>query len=432
MSKSDLLVPVLGNHNATLFLLSYVIHQPGRYSLVLTPSDAVADKRIRELCHWLGVEVLDRSQVEGRRFRRIFLHPWNTESHPSSLDIADEIWIYADGLSGRVMASSWEQASGFLVWAPQMDFLDPETAHPIHKAIFLGVNEMSEIWSKLFQLTGLKPPLEKVARLQESTFIAMRYWGNGTYSSLSHFHASESLRQFAQEVSGSRLVLKRDSRWTLPFSQEDLVRRAFPGSKVTTFTNSLAEQARLGHLASLDSYIFTCPWPSLDFFGFDGSLGPTLLMTQPKVRVFLPELQDFLNPLVPIHRVVQENLDWQRSMATKLGNRSAIEAILQSDSMREALEDSRGGRALDSSELGERIRVVLAHPGAGLTGRDVAKLQALITQSQRDLAKQTVIDLTITSLRDSRWAQTLYFWAARFLPLRKLMVRASRLISKQK
>jgi hypothetical protein len=89
---------------------------------VLSPTDIVADAVVAKLCRKLGVEIVSASELPGKKFRRVYVHPWNTEGQSLTEIHYDELWVFADGLSNRVMMAEWPSAKGFLFWGPKPPF----------------------------------------------------------------------------------------------------------------------------------------------------------------------------------------------------------------------------------------------------------------------------------------------------------------------
>ncbi len=423
----DLFVPALGNHNATLFFFSFVLENPGDYALVLHPSDAVADARIRELCAWLNIEVIEPKDLRNRKFNRVYLHPWNTEGHLGIQKQAGEVWIYADGMSGRVSTDAWRGASGFLVWSNAESGHKHRTASSFTIRIS-PVREMRRIWTKLYSLAGIPLPIEKVQSLEGAVLVAMRYWGASTYSTLSHHHVLGVLKEFARHTSGRPVFFKRDSRWNLPVQERQLVEAVFSGASVREYKNSTLEQVRLGHLASLDSHIFSVDWPMVDFFGFDGTLGPTFLMAQEQVRVFVPENLTLFDSTIPIHKVIVENFSWHKSLKASPRTPHLPDTLLTGGSMMAALAESRGQVPLNNTELGKRLKAILGKSSHPVSSADAKELLTIANSIEaKRFARDSKPGLFMV-LKNSRVAGYLYFQAARFLPLRRAMVWVSKRI----
>jgi hypothetical protein len=423
----DLIFPVLGNHNATLFLLGHTLNSPHKYSLVMSPTDVVADAVVSKLCNWLGVETVAISDLSGREFRRVYAHPWNTEGQSLSEISFEELWIFADGLSNRVMMDEWPAADGFLFWGPVPPF-DPGKEMPGVRFQMSSLETQRLIWSKILEFTGLPTRQNFVSQLEGSALVAMRYWGSATYSNLSHFFVQEALGQFRNFTDAKDLFLKRDSRWVHPISQSAIVSRSFPNCNVKVLSNTRMEQARLGHLASLDTYLFTCDFPKLDFLGFDGSLPPTVLATQGAVEVFVPDMSRVMSRDLPIQAVVLENLDWHR--AIKVGEEPWAHGgeLLNSLSLKGAIAESRGLPIQGDAHLGRIVKSLLFSMESNLDASDLERLRRGITREELRRERPSRVSGLIVRVKGSRFAMSLYYQAARYLPLRRIMVSLSRLL----
>ena len=425
----DLIVPVRGNHNATLFLLGYVLNKPGRYSILLSRTDIVADKLIIQLCDELGVKIYAREELVGTKFDKVFVHPWNTESHPLKDIQFNELWVYADGMSNRVAADEWKSASGFIFWGSHAPF--ESLAHTLAQGFEISpINSQREIWSSLLRLAGLKPRQSYVDGLEGSSLVAMRYWGASTYSALSAQHVSEALDQFALSTEGGPVRVKLDSRWQNPIRQKDLLRRSFPKSKIEPFSNSLEEIRKLGHLASLDTYIFTCDFPRTDFLGFDGSLPPTFISSQSSVKVFVPDMARVMNSKLAIHAGVLENLAWHKALLEGSEISSAGRSLVFSHSVMRSLAQVRGEAVAEDEELGRIVRSMLFSSNDPVSSSQIQSLQAIASLKLAKSMRPAPIARLFGMVRSSEVAQKIFYRSARYLPLRKLLVGASKAISR--
>lgn len=425
----DLFVPVQGNHNATLFLLGHVLNKPGRYSILLSRTDIVADKVIIRLCDELGVKIYAREELVGTKFDKVFVHPWNTESHPLKDIQFNELWIYADGMSNRVAIDEWKAASGFIFWGSHAPF-EAMSQNSAQNFEMSPINSQREIWSSLLRLAGLKPRQSYVDGLEGSSLVAMRYWGSSTYSALSAQHVSEALNQFALSTGSGAVRVKLDSRWQNPISQKDLLRRSFPKSKIEPFSNSHEEIRKLGHLASLDTYIFTCDFPRADFFGFDGSLPPTFMSSQSSVRVFVPDMAQVMNPKLAIHAVVLENLAWHKALLEGSEITSAGRSLVFSHSVMRSLAQVRGEPVVEDEELGRIVRSMLFSSNDPVSSSRIKSLQEMTSLELANSMRPALISKLLGRLRSSEFAQKIFYRSAEYLPLRKLLVGASRAISR--
>jgi hypothetical protein len=423
----DLIFPVLGNHNATLFLLGHTLNCPGQYSLVLSPTDVIADSVVSTLCRKLGVEIVTIGELRGREFRRVYVHPWNTEGQSLTEIQFEELWVFADGLSNRVMMEEWPSAQGFLFWGPKPPF-NPNNKSGNIQVQTSSLDSQTVIWNQILEITGLPKRQEFVSRLEGSALIAMRYWGSATYSNLSHRFAHEALLQFRESTDAQNVFWRRDSRWAHPMGQAELVSSSFPESKISTLPNTRQEQARLGHLASMDTYLFTCKFPSLDFLGFDGSLPPTVLATQSAVNVFIPDLGRVMSRDLAIHAVVLENLDWHRALRDREDPWTFGDALLQSLSLKAVISEARGLPIEGDAQIGKVLRSLLFLGQSTLNQSTLDQLRRGIRRQEKRTASRTQFGKLVEKLKRSPLVMSIYYKSARYLPARRLIVFLSKLL----
>ena len=423
----DLIFPVLGNHNAILFLLGHTLNFPYKYSLVLSPTDVVADAVVSKLCRKLGVEIVSANELPGQKFRRVYVHPWNTEGQSLTEIHYDELWVFADGLSNRVMMADWPSAKGFLFWGPKPPFNPGGKIGEIQFQTS-SLDSQSIVWSQILEITGLPKRQEFVSRLEDSALIAMRYWGSATYSNLSHRFVQEALVQFSESTDAKDIFWKRDSRWAHPIGQAEIVSSSFPNSKIRTLSSTRLEQARLGHLASLDKYLFTCNFPKLDFLGFDGSLPPTVLATQTAVNVFVPDLESVMSRDVAIHAVVLENLEWHKALKEDEDAFTSGQALLQSLSLKEVIAEARGRPIEGDNNIGKVVRSLMFSVDSSLDSSALDRLRRGIAREEKRTSRSSKSASLIQALKKSPLAMKLFYLSARYLPLRRLIVALSRLL----
>lgn len=429
MNERSLLVPTLGNHNSSLFLLSMAMNHPGKYSFLMSKTDHLADKIIQQVCKWLSIELVNREDAANFAWDKVYLHPWNTESHPSFDESqVGQLWIYADGLSNRVIAGDWPNAHGVVFWGDSPPCRPKSLGYDL-ETMNSPLEAHREMYRFIGAVAGLQSRQDWVNRLEGSLVIGMRYWGAATYSSLNQFHVIETLQRVSALKPDLEVKVKLDSRWALPSDQLRLVKQAFPGRKVSVIDNSNQQKSRLGHLASLDADAFRHIFPTSALFGFDGSLPPTFHSTQKNVEVVVPDLSDILVPSIPVHQVILENLLWHRALVTGTALEAAGEALIDGAAMRGALSWARESRALTHVELEALVQSVTYN----LSGNSAQKIlidakKALERQEERE-RKQSLRSLVIQRLKGSSLILDIYLQLARILWVRKLMIRWARKIN---
>ena len=267
-----------------------------------------------------------------------------------------------------------------------------------------------------------------MSRLEDSALIAMRYWGSATYSNLSHRFVQEALVQFSESTDAKDIFWKRDSRWAHPIGQAEIVSSSFPNSKIRTLSSTRLEQARLGHLASLDKYLFTCNFPKLDFLGFDGSLPPTVLATQTAVNVFVPDLESVMSRDVAINAVVLENLEWHKALKEDEDAFTSGQALLQSLSLKEVIAEARGRPIEGDNNIGKVVRSLMFSVDSSLDSSALDRLRRGIAREEKRTSRSSKSASLIQALKKSPLAMKLFYLSARYLPLRRLIVALSRLL----
>ena len=422
----NLLIPVPGNHNNTVLLLALSQALEDETTLVFFPTEHAADKILREVAKELRVTLISPNDLSNSPSpSKIFFHGWSRNlAQVSSIPgfAGARKYLYGDGLSNRLMAGESE-VDGFVLWAS--DYLDPdlvEASYPLKKFIGVYNRQIQDVWKRIVRLGNCGST--DIGLEAGASLIGMRYWGSSTYLGIGLQEVRDALSSAYENVPRPKVLwVKEDSRWQPPISQIQLVRETLAHDDVRVLDLPLRLRRNLGHLANLDAVAYTSQFPVSSFFGFDGSLPLTMHATQPKVKVILPSIR--FKTAFPPAQMISENFDWHAAVLTGdvARQRDIFPQLVESQSLRRSLAGARPGPGHVDRDLGHVARVLLRD-----WGNDTETLTEQLSSAIQARAKQSRCRRKIYGmLRSSRYVERAYFAMARFLPLRKLLVRLARI-----
>lgn len=422
---TQLIIPVPGNHNNTILLLALAKQLDDPIDMVFFPTDMVADRILREVAQELGVNLIDMSEGRRRRpYSTIFFHGWSrnmAEIESINGYNAATKYLYGDGLSNRLMAGE-SAVDGFVIWASNHLHLKlADIIQPGKQIIEVNNEAIRQVWKRVVEIADIGEP--KLGIESGSSLIGMRYWGSSTYLGIGLREVRAALSS-AYESSSKPEVLwvKEDTRWQSPISQVDLVREVMAHDDVRPLNMPTKMRRKLGHLANLDAFAYSTDFPEISFFGFDGSLPLTLHFTQPSVHVLVPSLR--FDSSFPAAKMINENLDWHGAVLTEdvTMQREILPLLIESKSLQRSIAGARPGAGLSDANLGHVARVLVRDWGSQSEATTEQLSWAIQARARQSKRRQKVI----RALRDSKLVERIYFSAARFLLLRKLLVRLSR------
>jgi len=421
----SLLIPVRGNHNNTVLLLALSQTLAGERFLVTFPTDVVADKLIQATALDLGVKLVRPDELLAMQpFDRIVLHGWSRDlAFLSTIPGFSKasIFLYGDGLSNRLMIGD-TAATGFVLWGsefihiPQFQLLYPEM-----NILAVSNESIRGIWQMLTSQVGLQ--FEELGLTRGCSLVAMRYWASSTYLGIGLQDVRNAISgAYEIEPEPSTIWVKEDSRWQAPVDQVSLVRETLGHGDVRAFNLPLKFRRKMGHLANFDTVAYCSTLPEMSFFGFDGSLPLTIFYTQKNVKVLQTPFR--LRSSFPPAQMLDENLDWQSAVISNSKNAQLdlIPKLVDSHSLRSSLFGVRAGKGYTNTHLGYITRTLLRD-----WGDDTESLVTQLANSIQGSARRTRVRRRVTKLiRESSWLDRTYFFLARFLLLRKLMMTLSR------
>lgn len=419
--KPELLIPVEGNHNQTIFLLSLTQARPGSYHLLRTRTESVADRAIKTLCHELGVRIVSQSEAQQVSYSRVYSHGWAAPNHALKGLRYEMLIIYGDGLTNRFMICNWPEAGGLVLWGSE---LFGGHAHELKyenlDLIIVSGSHIQQIWRLVFQTVDIS--VKPFFDYSNSLIVAMRYWGTSTYSGVAMSDVRSALASMPVDgESNRRILLKKDNRWNAKVSQESLVSGVFPNSEVEILEMPAEYRKKLGHLACMDALAFTHDFAGAALFGFDGSLPLTFALAQPDSKVLIPAWRPEPSSKLSSHGFIRENLDWHASL---LGSDPKLlqqfSDVAEAKSLLLALSAVRKPVTISDDEFGAIARTLIGD-WAAPDVNDVLFLESLLRKNDSPLRKG--LARMLARAKKSRVITELYFSASRNLFLRKIIQR---------
>jgi hypothetical protein len=404
-----------------VFLLALCDQLDGEKHLVFYQTDHQADQVIRKVAAKRGVKLIDESLAKTSFYKNVFHHGWNQDRTFLKALRFENRYIYGDGLSNRTMKTLDEKSSGCVFWGSEIldknKFVDTQSGNNL----FVTNAAIAGVWSDIKVLMRLGKSRQEIKA--DTLLLAFRYWGSNTYLGISIDDIVSTLENVKENAPFfDSIYLAPDSRWVLPISQRDIVKKVFPGVRVHSFSPNLKLRLRLGHLANLDYLCYSHSFPRMAFFGFDGSLPLTFMLTQPLVKVIAPSWRP--TPDLPSAMLIRENYAWQECIRTNNWDDALIrEVAFGSESLYSALEISRGGNIPDN-----HISAVVKqlHRDWGRKNSTLLTGTAQVFFSSNRKLGASILMEKIRSLRENRLIVAAYFWIVRSLILRKAVVWISR------
>lgn len=154
------------------------------------------------------------------------------------------------------------------------------------------------------------------------------------------------------------------------------------------------------------------------------------MSSQSSVRVFVPDMAQVMNPKLAIHAVVLENLAWHKALLEGSEITSAGRSLVFSHSVMRSLAQVRGEPVVEDEEMGRIVRSMLFSSNDPVSSSRIKSLQEMTSLELANSMRPALISKLLGRLRSSEFAQKIFYRSAEYLPLRKLLVGASRAISR--
>lgn len=426
-----LLVPSVGNHTQTVLLLSLPKLLHGEYFLVLWQTDSTADSVIRELARQRGVIILQEEEALQTEFDRAYIHGWSRSEEFISELRASEIFIYGDGLNNRIWIENTPGAVGVVFWGidSSLGTLHLNNSRKLSLE-FVPFSAVSATWHQLLRIA--KVPLPYSSPLtSHSLLVCFRYWGSDSYAGITALDVLDVLKGVREQARhAKKIFVVSDNRWALPMNQVQLVRNAFPESLVRKLKVPSSYSRKLGHLANFDSFIFSCEFPEMEFFGFDGSPPVTVALHQPSVKVIVPTWSS--KTTSPVHRLILENFSYHREAVSENADMSqtVLTSLVESRCLAENLTGVRFRDGYSNEHFGALARNILNAQASPNSESELANLQSLIYYGQRwQRLRRTFTSLPARFVR-SRFGERLFYSVARYSGVKRILGRISRFLNR--